>query len=428
MTVTTYFPYRLGPLSNIAPFTYQEGETYQSLLERMRVYLTETVVNEFDAEMGRIIEDFQAGVTNTEQFVTDAIQFINNKTGDAEIQHTVIDDPYTVIINPLWPDNHPVMVSVQQDGDGGHTISLGGNIVGSIEANLAPHGITRFHLVPQGDGSWLATTYVDRDYLDPILYELGQLIGTKADTDTVNAALALKANASSLALKADKATTIATTGPMVAVLGVIRNTGTGWALINDSGHTPVNIDTVTSDSSTITVTYTGAAASKVGTFLVVPDETLAQQGFTAGASVAAGSATIYLGRTVPSYSDYVAYVGAGGWVSSNGVFTPTWDAINGLLKLEHPQVLASAMNVSLTGRPGTALNYTPVIAGDLTTGSTFIGVEFRDSAGNQVMTPDTNMRVFATHGGGHQRTIDPSTVTTTDYPNHNLWLLGLMHD
>lgn len=210
--------------------------------------------------------------------------------------------------------------------------------------------------------------------------------------------------------------------PLVQFAGVIRNVSGSWELIDDSGHAPINIDSVTTTDTDITVNFGSASGVEVVSFQVTPDEVLTKAGFTAGASVATDKAIISLAQSIPSYSDYVAYT-SGAFLSSNGVFT--CDFTDGVLTLTHPQIIGTALNVSLTGRPGTALNYTPVISGG-TTGSTFMKVEFRNSAGALISAPDTNMRVFATHGGGHKSTVDPGDITTTVYPNSNLWVSGLL--
>ena len=432
-TVTGLFPYRLQPLNNISAFTYRTGTTYAEMLEELRVYINDSMRPEFNGIIAGILDDFQTGIANAEErviqseteftslmedaraYVDASVQFINNKTGQAQIQRVLLSSPYTVTIDPLWPNNHPINIVLTQDAAGGHVVTWDAeDINGTVPVSTAPNGETDFWLVPEGDGTWTALQYVNL-----ATYEAG--MATKAN------ASALAATNTTVAGKADKATTITSSAPLYAVAGVLRNTGAGWNWISDAGHEPIGIDSVTSDATSITVNYAGIAASKVGSFIVTPDEKLNEQGFQVGASVGADKATIYLARSVPSYSDYVAYT-SGAFVSSNGVFTCTWDATGGYLQVSHPTIVGTALNVSLTGRPGTALNYTPVVAGDLTTGSTFIAIEFRNSAGAKVTTPDTNMRVFVTHGGGFVPTVDPSTVNTTTYPNSNLWVMGLMRD
>lgn len=432
-TVTGLFPYRLQPLNNISAFTYRTGTTYAEMLEELRVYINDNMRPEFNGIVAGVLDDFQTGIENAETrviaseteftslmedaraYVDASVQFINNKTGQAQIQRVLLTAPYTVAIDELWPNNHPINIVLTQDSAGGHVVTWDTtDINGTVPVSTAPNAETDFWLVPEGDGTWTAVQYVTASVFDTA-------IATKAN------ASALATTNTTVAGKADKATTITSSAPLYAVAGVLRNTGTGWNWISDAGHEPIGIDSVTSDTASITVNYGTLGASKVGSFIVVPDEKLSEQGFQAGASVGTTSTDIYLSRSIPSYSDYVAYT-SGAFVSSNGVFTCTWNATDGYLQVTHPTIIGTALNVSLVGRPGTALNYTPVVAGDLTTGSTFIAIEFRDAAGAQVMTPDTNMRVFVTHGGGFVPSVDPSTVNTTTYPNSNLWVMGLMRD
>ena len=86
----------------------------------------------------------------------------------------------------------------------------------------------------------------------------------------------------------------APTGTDFEVMGVIRNTGSGWFVINDAGHEPVNIASISTGSSYVQINY-GKTASKVRTLIVAPDDTFAQAGYSAGASVNLDNARIYFG-------------------------------------------------------------------------------------------------------------------------------------
>lgn len=84
------------------------------------------------------------------------------------------------------------------------------------------------------------------------------------------------------------------------IIGTIRNTGTGWFAINDTGHQPLNIadvKTINGDSihGYVIVTF-NKTANKIGTLLIVPDETYAQTGIIAGASVNMNEARIKFGK------------------------------------------------------------------------------------------------------------------------------------
>lgn len=170
------FPYRLTPLTNLAPFTYREGETYLSTLERLRVYVLE-LIPEFNSELTLIIADFQAGIANVENTIVadraaaaavyDAfvaavnaeVDLINNRVGPVSIQRaTLTDNTYTVTVDPSWPTDHPVTFVLTQDGTGGRTVTLGAGVVGPLALNTTPNTKTVFTITPDGAGVWNVAT------------------------------------------------------------------------------------------------------------------------------------------------------------------------------------------------------------------------------------------------------------------------------
>lgn len=224
MTTLTAFPFNIGPLNNITPFTYRDGTTYVEVLYKLRDYINLTLRPEFDAEMTRIIAEFQTGVANAEAWQTSTeaahaaayalfttntnnaitafensintqistfegstntaitafeanvngqittfeavvnaqYAIINNKSGPIDIQRHTVTAPYLVAIDPMWPTNQPVMFSLKQDATGGHPITLGTNVHGFLGASLAPLGLTEFTLIPDGTGNWnIANTQKD---------------------------------------------------------------------------------------------------------------------------------------------------------------------------------------------------------------------------------------------------------------------------
>jgi hypothetical protein len=66
--------------------------------------------------------------------------------------------------------------------------------------------------------------------------------------------------------------------------GVIRNSGSGWFYIDDTGHNRVNMSTVVVQNGSIRVEHT-SLAKKVGSLIAAPDETFAKEGMICGASV-----------------------------------------------------------------------------------------------------------------------------------------------
>ena len=79
---------------------------------------------------------------------------------------------------------------------------------------------------------------------------------------------------------------------------VIRKSDSGsWYAINDQGHSPIGVDSITEDNVKITIYY-DFEASKVHTFNVTPDETFSGLGVTAGASVDLTKVRIYLTQMI----------------------------------------------------------------------------------------------------------------------------------
>lgn len=108
------------------------------------------------------------------------------------------------------------------------------------------------------------------------------------------------------------------------VAGVIRNAGPGsgyWQPINDAGHQPTHIDSASTSPTAITVSHP-VGATKIATFVAVPDETLTAAGFAAGVSVDLAVSRIYLTRREsavnPQSVDTTAFPGSNIWIF--GVF------------------------------------------------------------------------------------------------------------
>lgn len=182
------------PMNNISAPTYRDGLSYTRVLEQLKVWLNTVLVPEFNAGIDNAFAQFAAGLENIEnriiesetqydalingalqsvadsitenkaytdeqaaaarQYVDDAIQFINNKTGQAQIQRTTLIAPYTVTIDPLWPNNHPIQIVLTQDAVGGRPVTMGPNITGVVDVDPTPNTATEFTLLPIGGGIW----------------------------------------------------------------------------------------------------------------------------------------------------------------------------------------------------------------------------------------------------------------------------------
>ena len=82
----------------------------------------------------------------------------------------------------------------------------------------------------------------------------------------------------------------------VEVAGTIRCIDeTGWFVMNDQNHTPINISKIEMLGTNILIYYT-FSASTIHSFIVTPDETLAASGFFLGAAATRDYAVITLSK------------------------------------------------------------------------------------------------------------------------------------
>ena len=79
------------------------------------------------------------------------------------------------------------------------------------------------------------------------------------------------------------------------VMGALRNVGGVWSFIDDSGHVPLGVDSVSVDGDEIVINYTSLGATKVVSFVVAPDERYARSGIIAGPSVGTDETRIRIG-------------------------------------------------------------------------------------------------------------------------------------
>lgn len=219
-------------------------------------------------------------------------------------------------------------------------------------------------------------------------------------------------------------------GSRYAVIAApIQNNGSGssyWQPITISSHEPCNIDSITTTSGVtgqITINYPSINALDVVTFLVSPDETLANAGFFVGGSVGLTLANLNVARVAP-ISDFISYNGTT-WVFSKGASSPfTFGSYTtGVLNITHASLGNSdAFNISVDAR-GHA--YDVVISTTAGVGATSFNLEFWDPATNTlVTTPTTNMKVFVSRMINGQQ--DPQLVDTTKFPSSNFWVYGIM--
>ncbi|MEV6181360.1 hypothetical protein [Streptomyces sp. NPDC052015] len=79
---------------------------------------------------------------------------------------------------------------------------------------------------------------------------------------------------------------------------VLRNTGSGWTVINDSGHTPSGCTGLVTHPDHLELQH-AVGAVRVSSLTVTVDETYAQAGLRVGASVGFSISRIYLYSGAP---------------------------------------------------------------------------------------------------------------------------------
>jgi len=205
------------------------------------------------------------------------------------------------------------------------------------------------------------------------------------------------------------------------VAGVIRyySSENRWDLIEnqEGNHKPINIASIESDTSKITINY-ALSGSSVTTFLAVPDESMAKFGIFMGCSGGASFSTLelYMG-----FATQISYNGAS-WIDTSGKLTLVWDTdhleISGIPTSTPPGGEISAFGPTfpqLTSRaPGYILQLGSV-------GANTAPVYFYDFSGVKVTTPDTAMKFFMNWNAPGK--MDPNNFP--DYPG-NIWLYGLI--
>lgn len=195
---------------------------------------------------------------------------------------------------------------------------------------------------------------------------------------------------------------------------VIRNTGTGFEILDDAGHTPIGVASVTTaaDGLSVDVNY-NFTGTEVASLVATVDETLAVHGYQVGASVAVDHATLFVGQPA-GFGDYIYWDGAA-WVSLNGYITSvSMNATTGLVTANHAAltgpVSGSVVSRSLTKRAS--------MEGLSTTATTFYLV---DNAGTTVKTPTTDNKVWITRSGA--RRVPMSELTQS---GSNIWVMGVV--
>ena len=192
----------------------------------------------------------------------------------------------------------------------------------------------------------------------------------------------------------------------------VRNTGSGFELINDAAHVPIGVSSVTTAADSFTLNYSFTAKT-VGSVVATGDEKMTESGFIFGASVGLSSSVFYASQPGGA-ADYVTYNGSA-WTSFNGFVTGiTMNGTTGLVTCTH-QAVAPAVGGSITSRSLTRHGVLDAM------GATSTAFYFVDSAGTPDKTPRTEHRMWVHRAGA--RNVPMSELTTF---NSNIWIYGVM--
>lgn len=215
------------------------------------------------------------------------------------------------------------------------------------------------------------------------------------------------------------------------VSGVLRNNGASayFQPIDDGLHRPQNIDSVSTNTTGITIVHNNIQATRVVAFMAEVDEVYAREGFTTGCSVGMTSTVISCYRS-RELADRVFYNGSAWDFGSTGANTPFTVAsfTSGVLRLTHATLEVS--NPFRVGLPPVALvsanpTYDVVVNG--TCNETEVNLSFLNASRTVVTTADTNMNVWVCRPPYRPALYNPQEMRTqyTAYTNSNIWVWGM---
>ena len=209
------------------------------------------------------------------------------------------------------------------------------------------------------------------------------------------------------------------------VAGAIRKKGGEWALIDDEGHTPSGIVSVTDRGADLRIHY-GFTAKKVVSLVAVPDESYAVLGYSFGASVGLDGATIKIMNHRQVNAGGYLYYTADGWMMATGNLDEVADRPKAHeFRVYHPEPVPNdEIYLSITGRGPGKYVYRAEGSGTASDGRGYTNIGVYDMSGNPVTAFKTDMKLFIV------RQSQPQTVQikpeTLEEGNTNIWILGLM--
>lgn len=207
---------------------------------------------------------------------------------------------------------------------------------------------------------------------------------------------------------------------------VIRNSGSGWSAIDDSGHKPLNVSSVNNDTSVINVNFP-FTAKKVVSFVAVPDEQLAMAGIQCGSSVTQSLAAITLARhteiggSISWASGTTFNIGSTstyGW-GTTPINSVVWDGISFRLTVTHAS-FADTTYGKIRSLPDVIPWGGANVPAIFTYTDNTVSVEFYDYAGVKLQIPDAGFKFhFKRSGNG---ILNPNEYTNAQ---GNIWCYGI---
>ena len=201
-----------------------------------------------------------------------------------------------------------------------------------------------------------------------------------------------------------------------------------WEFIDDSGHTPINVDSITTyDFSHFRLNYS-FSGSTVGTLIMTPDESFANCGVFTGASVGSEYSECWL-YAANRYGSLINVVnGVAGHQNVPGEYVAMWNpdtttlaevrsTAGGLyyVRVEHPIIQGIPILIPLD-------NINWFIAG---MDSNYVNIVPFDANGNIDIDSSFNHRVIVT-ATGSPRPLTLDQVPATLLATSNVWIYGFM--
>lgn len=196
----------------------------------------------------------------------------------------------------------------------------------------------------------------------------------------------------------------------------LRNSGTGWQAITDTGHQPTGITDVVTQPDYLEILHP-VGGTTVSSLQVTVDETYAAQGLRVGASVGVDYSRIYLyDQPADHITDQISWDGSA-WQSKAGVYSIS--AAGAVLTLTHPDMGAGG-SVAIGNRGSNLIQ-----AGAFTPTTTQVAV-YTGAYGALAAapTPSTATRAYVTRYG--QRAVPPADPASVMSATGNLWITGLI--